>query len=101
MLDVVPFALVAMVCALGAPVATGPRWRRALGLAVSASSVGAPWLLPADHLLVRAILAVFVFGLMMRAIDLQTGAWGVASRVGHALSIVDSRDRKSTRLNSS
>jgi hypothetical protein len=91
MLDVVPFALVAMVCALGALVATGPRWRRALGLAVSASSVGAPWLLPADHLLVRAILAVFVFGLMMRAIDLQTGAWGVASRVGHALSIVDSR----------
>lgn len=91
MMDVVPFALVAMVCALGALVATGPAWRRALGIVVASSSVAAPWLVPADQLLVRAVLAIFVFGLMMRAIDLRTGVWGVASRVGHALSIVDSR----------
>jgi len=61
MLDVVPFALVVVVCALGALTAAGSRARRALGIALSLSSLGAPWLLPKEDVLVRATLALFAF----------------------------------------
>jgi Membrane bound O-acyl transferase family len=92
MSDVVPFALVVAVCVVGAIVATGSKAQRAIGIAVSMTSFGAPWLLPREHLLVRSTLAVFAFGAVMRAMDLRAGEWSRAERVGHALSIVDSRN---------
>jgi hypothetical protein len=91
MSDVVPFALVVVVCLVGAFVATGSKAQRAIGIALSMTSFGAPWLLPREHLVVRSALAIFAFGAVMRATDLRVGTWGVTERLAHALSIVDTR----------
>ena len=91
MSDVVPFALVVALCSLGALVAARSRARRALGIALSLSSLGAPWLLPKEHLLVRATLALFAFCGAMRATDLRMGTWSIGERLWHAVSVVDTR----------
>jgi Membrane bound O-acyl transferase family len=91
MSDVAPFGLVVVVCLLGALVATGSTGQRAIGIGISMTGFAAPWLLPREHLLVRSTLAVFAFGGAMRATDLRTGRWSLSERLGHALSIVDTR----------
>jgi len=89
--DVLPFVLVVAVGVLGALVATGSGAQRAMGIAIAMTAFMAPWLAPPDHLLVRALLALSAFACVMRAFDLRAGAWTVARRLAHAVSIVDTR----------
>ncbi len=91
MADVWPFLLVLALAAAGAAVQGESRARRLSGFALAMSAVVAPWLLPREHPLVRSILAVAVFGVSMRATDLLRGRWTLPERVGHAISLVDSR----------
>jgi MBOAT membrane-bound O-acyltransferase family protein len=91
MSDVAPFGFIVALCLLGALVATGSRAQRALGIGISLTGFAGPWLAPREHLLVRSTLAIFAFGGAMRATDLRTGRWSLSERVGHALSIVDTR----------
>lgn len=91
MWDVVPFGLAVVVSLLGALVATGSTAQRALGIAISMTSFGTPWLLPPEHLLVRCTLAIVAFCVAMRATDLRAGEWSLSERLSHALSVVDTR----------
>jgi len=89
--EVVPFALLYVLCSVGALVATGSRAQRAAGIAVSLSAMATPWLLPKEHLIARSTLAIMAFGGAMRAIDLRVGGWTAGQRLWHGLSIVDTR----------
>jgi hypothetical protein len=91
MTDLLPFLVVVTLCVIGAWLTTGSVLQRALGIGVAFLSFGAPWLLPRSHLLVRSLLAIFLFVGVMRVTDLRSGEWGLGARLGHALSAVDSR----------
>jgi hypothetical protein len=100
MSDVFPFLVVMALGLVGALVATGSLARRALGIAITMTTLGGPWLLPREHLLVRAFLALVVFAGIMRSVDLRVGKRGALERVGHVVSVVDTRKlvRASPRL---
>jgi hypothetical protein len=89
--DLLAFVVGAAVDLAGALLTTGSRARRAVGVVVALSGLAAPWLVPAPHSLVRALLALSTGVGAMRTSDLVSGTWAVAARVVHVLSPVDTR----------
>ncbi|MGO8998823.1 MAG: wax synthase family protein [Polyangiaceae bacterium] len=77
---------------LAALLATGPRWRRALCFAPATVGLLAPYAMPADWRLPRALLALLGIGAILRATDLVFLRQPTTPlrRVTHALSILDS-----------
>jgi hypothetical protein len=69
----------------------GSRGRRALGIALALTALLPPWLVPPEHPLVRAGSALVAFTGVMRVIDLYRGQWPLRERLGHVVSVVDTR----------
>lgn len=77
---------------VGAAVVTaGSRRRRTLGVTLALTSMLTPWLVGAEHTLIRAIWVLGSFVGAMRTIDLTRGSWPTGARVAHIFSIVDDR----------
>ncbi len=88
---VLPLLLGTAIVLLGALVTTGSRARRAVGVAIALTSMGCPWLVPAEHSLLRAIYGLVATVGCARVADLCRGDWPLRRRVAHVASPVDTR----------
>ena len=76
----------------GALLATGPRWRRALCFAPAMSGLLAPYALPEEWPVARAMVALVLVAFTIRGSDLvfRKDPTTPLTRLFHAVSIVDS-----------
>lgn len=91
---VAALAAYALPLAAAALLAAGSPARRALGLAVSAAGLVAPWLVPERFPLGRALVALGAAWGLARVVDLARGRVpeaGAVRRLAHAFLLVDTR----------